>query len=126
MFTDEEWQKKLTPKQYHVLRKKGTEHPFTGELLKNDEDGVYLCAGCESKLFHSDAKYDSGSGWPSFFESISESCIATKTDDSHNMIRVEILCSQCNGHLGHLFQDGPEQTGLRYCVNSLSLKFNKI
>ncbi len=122
--SDEEWRRRLTPEQYHILREKGTERPFTGEYYNNHEKGVYVCAGCGAKLFASDAKYDSGSGWPSFYKPADTENVRTEVDRSHHMVRTEVLCSKCNGHLGHVFEDGPaDKTGLRYCINSASLKF---
>ncbi|MHA1921096.1 MAG: peptide-methionine (R)-S-oxide reductase MsrB [Promethearchaeota archaeon] len=122
--SNEFWHKKLTDKQYRILRLKQTEPPFTGEYLKNKEHGIYYCAGCGVPLFKSDSKFNSGCGWPSFFSGIEEN-IDVERDFSHGMIRDEILCSKCGGHLGHVFNDGPEPTGKRYCVNSSSLKFWK-
>ena len=122
--SQEEWQKKLSPEEYRILRLKGTERPFTGELLENKETGVYVCAGCGQELFKSNTKFNSGTGWPSFFQSI-DSSITEIEDNSHGMTRVEIVCSNCGGHLGHVFPDGPAPTGLRYCVNSVSLDFEK-
>jgi len=121
--TDEEWRKILTEEQYRILRRKGTERPFSGEYYHHKEKGIYLCAGCGAELFSSEAKYDSGSGWPSFWAPISPDRIATAPDNSLLMERVEAKCARCGGHLGHVFEDGPEPTGLRYCVNSASLKF---
>lgn len=121
--SEEEWRKKLTPEQYKVLRDKGTERPFTGRLLTNNEKGVYRCAGCGQELFISDSKYDSGSGWPSFSSTVSDGAVEKKEDRSLGINRTEILCSRCGGHLGHVFEDGPEPTGLRYCVNSDALEF---
>ncbi|MDG6226097.1 MAG: peptide-methionine (R)-S-oxide reductase MsrB [Candidatus Thermoplasmatota archaeon] len=123
--TKEQWKKDLTPEQYHVLREKGTESPFTGEYYHNKETGTYLCAGCGSELFSSEHKYDSGSGWPSFFLPLRKENIEEKEDPSFFMTRTEIRCAGCGGHLGHVFDDGPDPTGLRYCVNSASLKFRK-
>ena len=123
--TDEEWQKILSPEKFVVLRKKGTERAFTGNLYNNHEKGVYICGGCGEELFKSDTKYDSGSGWPSFWEPISEDKIEESVDKSHGMKRTEIMCAKCGGHLGHVFDDGPRnKTGLRYCVNSASLDFH--
>lgn len=120
-----DWNKKLTPEQFAVLREGATERAFTGKLLHNKETGVYTCAGCTAPLFSSDSKYDSGSGWPSFFRPVSKDAIREREDTSHGMTRTEILCASCNGHLGHVFPDGPQPTGARYCVNSLSLGFKK-
>ncbi|MDP2717558.1 MAG: peptide-methionine (R)-S-oxide reductase MsrB [Candidatus Micrarchaeota archaeon] len=118
------WRKKLTPEQYRVLREKGTETPFTGELLHNKNSGKYVCAGCGAVLFDSDAKYDSGSGWPSFYAAHRDAILA-KADFSHGMTRVEVVCKKCGGHLGHVFDDGPGPDGKRYCINSASLDFEK-
>jgi len=124
--TDEEWKKELTDLQYDVLRKKGTERAFTGEYWDHHENGIYYCAGCHQKLFSSTTKYESGSGWPSFYQPISDSLISIGMDASFGMMRDEVICTRCGGHLGHVFPDGPEPTGLRYCMNSVSLKFEKI
>lgn len=121
--TEEEWKKILTPQQYHVLREKGTDAPFTGKLTLNKEKGMYSCAACGSELFTSDMKFDSHCGWPSFDREIEGGRIITQTDRSYGMVRTEILCAKCGSHLGHLFDDGPTSTGLRYCVNSTSLDF---
>ncbi len=121
--TDDDWKKELTPEQFHVLREKGTEPPFTGQFYLNKEKGVYVCGACGAELFTSDMKFDSGCGWPSFDREIAGGKIKTIRDSSHGMIRTEIVCANCNSHLGHLFDDGPTNTGLRYCVNSLSLDF---
>jgi len=121
--TDEEWQTFLTPEQYQVLREKGTERAFTGKYYKHKAKGTYICAGCDNELFSSETKYDSGSGWPAFFDAIDPKKVNTKSDFSFGMIRTEITCAKCGSHLGHVFEDGPKPTGLRYCVNSLSLKF---
>jgi peptide-methionine (R)-S-oxide reductase len=123
--TDEEWKKQLDPQQYKVLRKKATERAFSGELLHNKETGVYTCAGCGTELFSSDAKYDSGSGWPSFWTALAKDKITEIPDHTLGMERIEIVCKNCGGHLGHLFDDGPQPTGMRYCVNSLSLGFKR-
>jgi peptide-methionine (R)-S-oxide reductase len=123
--SDEEWRSELTPEQYHVTREKGTEAPFTGEYYKNKERGIYRCVCCGAELFTSDTKYESGSGWPSFYQPAKEESVATDRDLSHGMDRTEILCSRCGAHLGHVFPDGPRPTGVRYCVNSASLKFEE-
>lgn len=123
--SDSEWKAKLTEEQYNVLRLKATERPFSGKYYKLNEKGIYCCAACGNELFSSDTKYDAGCGWPSFYDAIAEGKIDTLTDTSHNMIRTEIICSKCGGHLGHLFDDGPAPTGKRYCVNSVSLEFKK-
>ena len=123
--SNSQWKKILSNEQFKILREKGTESPFTGSLLDNKKEGVYLCAACEHKLFSSKSKYDSGTGWPSFYEPISKVSIYEKTDYSYGMVRKEILCARCEGHLGHIFPDGPRPTGLRYCVNSISLKFHE-
>ena len=120
--TDEEWQNKLTPEEYHILREKGTERPFTGEYDKFYEEGIYKCAGCDTELFTSDTKYNSGCGWPAFYESMPGKIEETE-DTSFGMTRIEITCENCGGHLGHVFNDGPKPTGIRYCVNSASLDF---
>jgi peptide-methionine (R)-S-oxide reductase len=121
--TDEEWRKELTPEQYAILRKKGTEPAFSGALYRNHSDGTYHCAACGAELFKSDTKFESGSGWPSFFLPTDQSAIETHEDTSYGMRRVEVMCARCGGHLGHVFPDGPKPTGLRYCINSASLKF---
>jgi peptide-methionine (R)-S-oxide reductase len=121
--TDAEWQEELSPEQYHILREKGTERAFTGQYYKTKEPGVYLCAACGNELFSSQTKYESGSGWPSYWEPVSSDAVETKRDLSHFMIRTEVVCSRCGGHLGHVFDDGPQPTGLRYCINSAALDF---
>lgn len=123
--TEEEWKKVLSPEQYHVIRQKGTEAPFSGKFYKHTEKGIYVCAACGEELFKSDTKFDAGCGWPSFFEAIDSTKITYTRDTSHGMIRTEITCTKCGGHLGHVFDDGPQPTGLRYCVNSLSIDFKK-
>ena len=126
MKSEEEWKKELTPEQYRVLREKGTEAPFSGTYYLHKEKGVYVCAACGSELFTSDMKFDSGCGWPSFDKEIAGGKIIQKRDTSHGMIRIEILCANCQSHLGHIFDDGPTDTGMRYCVNSVSLGFRPI
>jgi methionine-R-sulfoxide reductase len=121
--TDEEWAKQLTPEQYRVARGKDTERPFCGTLLDNKRQGVYACVCCGLPLFESGGKFDSGTGWPSFFRPIAGENVATQSDRSHGMVRTEILCARCDCHLGHVFEDGPAPTGLRFCVNSESLSF---
>jgi len=120
---DAEWKVTLSPEQFKVLRECGTEPPFTGKFVNHKENGVYVCAGCGNDLFASDTKYESGSGWPSFWDQVSEDSIERRIDNSSGMERIEIICKKCSGHLGHIFDDGPNPTGLRYCVNSLSLDF---
>jgi methionine-R-sulfoxide reductase len=121
--SEEEWKKQLTEEQYQILRQKGTERPFTGKYYKTNDKGVYSCAACGNELFTSDMKFDSDCGWPSFDKEIAGDKINTTVDTSHGMIRTEITCAKCGGHLGHLFDDGPTLTGKRYCVNSASLNF---
>ena len=123
--SDDEWRSRLSRDQYRILRDKGTERAFSGELYKNKDEGVYLCAGCGLELFRSDSKYESGSGWPSFWKPVAESAVDEHTDRSLFMKRTEVVCARCGGHLGHVFADGPDPTGLRYCINSLSLNFKK-
>jgi len=119
----EEWRQELTEEEFRVLREKGTERAFTGDLLDNKEEGVYVCAGCGQELFASDTKFESGTGWPSFYAPVDEDNVAEETDRTFGMKRTEVLCSRCGGHLGHVFPDGPKPTGLRYCLNSVSLDF---
>ncbi len=123
--SDEEWRRSLTPEQYRVLREKGTERPFTGQYAETKIPGVYLCAACGLELFPSDTKFDSGCGWPSFYDPIDKEHVEEHEDRSHGMVRTEVTCSRCGGHLGHVFPDGPNPTGLRYCINSASLRLNK-
>lgn len=121
--TDEEWRARLSPDQYEVLRRSATEPAWSGKYLHVDEDGVFRCAGCGTALFSTDAKFDSGSGWPSFDRAVAAGTVEERPDHSHGMERTEIVCAHCGGHLGHVFPDGPTDTGLRYCVNSLAIEF---
>ena len=123
--SEKEWKRELSKDQFVILRKKGTEPPFTGVYLDNKEKGLYRCAGCHAPLFSSDTKFDSGSGWPSFWKPYSKDAVEEREDTSHGMRRIEVVCRRCGGHLGHVFPDGPAPTNLRYCINSLSLEFQK-
>jgi peptide-methionine (R)-S-oxide reductase len=124
--SEQDWAEALTPEQFEVLRRKGTEPAFTGHLLHKHDTGAYTCAGCGAALFQSDAKFESGSGWPSFFQPADHETVATHDDLSHGMRRTEVTCARCGGHLGHVFPDGPAPTGLRYCINSLALDFEPV
>jgi len=123
--TEEQWRAELTPEQYHVLREKGTERPFTGDYDHVFDSGTYHCAGCGAELFSSDAKYDSGCGWPAFSAPAAEDKVDEETDTSFGMVRTEVMCAACGGHLGHVFPDGPRPTGIRYCINSAALRLEE-
>ncbi len=123
--TEEQWRRELTEEQFRILREKGTEPPFTGHLLENHEDGMYHCAACGNPLFSSETKFESGSGWPSFYAAFKDANVKLVDDTSHGMRRVEVQCARCGGHLGHVFPDGPKPTGARYCINSAALDFRE-